>query len=108
MSAFVTVETESFLGTSLSFFWGHLWGKLDCVNVHGIWVFHSRRRREGLEGLGSSSTLLSDLFCMVLLVLEVSGLGIPIINFIGDSVKGHDLFHEWVRILVAKKLMRML
>ena len=48
-----------------------------------------------MEGLSSPSTSLGYLFCLVPIVLEMSGLDIPFINFVRDSVKGHDPFHEW-------------
>ena len=51
-------------------------------------------RKEGLEGLNSPYATLSNLGYPIPLVLKVSGLGIPLINFSGDRVKGHDLFHE--------------
>ena len=50
-----------------------------------------------MEGLGSPSTFLGDLFCMVLLVLEVNCLGVLLIDFVRDGIKGHNLFHEWGR-----------
>ena len=34
---------------------------------------------------------------MILLVLEMNGFGVPIVDFVGDSVKGHDSLHEWSR-----------
>ena len=51
-------------------------------------------RKEGLEGLNSPYATLRNLGYSIPLVLKVSGLGIPLINFSGDRVKGHDLFHE--------------
>ena len=37
---------------------------------------------------------MSDLLSAIPLVLEVSCLGVPFVNFIRDSVEGHDPFHE--------------
>ena len=93
MSTFVALETKSLLGALLSFFWGKFLD-FDCINVHGIGVFGSSRRREGLESLGRLSTLLSDLFHVVSLVLEMDCLRVLVINLFWYSVKGHDSLHE--------------
>ena len=37
---------------------------------------------------------MSDLLCMVPLVLEVGGFQVPVVDFVWDSIKGHDLLHE--------------
>ena len=50
-----------------------------------------------MEGLGSSSTSLNNLFSMIPLILEVSDFGVPFINFTWDGIEGHDLLHEWCR-----------
>ena len=47
-----------------------------------------------MESLGRPPTSLSNLLSMVPLVLEVGGLGVPVVNFIWDGIKGHDLLHE--------------
>ena len=36
---------------------------------------------------------LSNLFCAIPLILEVSHLGVPV-DFVRDSIKGHDPFHK--------------
>ena len=94
VSAFAAVEAKSFLGTLLMFFRGHSFWELDCVNVHGICVPSCVRRGERLEGLGGPSASLSDLFHVIPLVLEVGGFSVPVINFIWDGIKGHDLLHK--------------
>ena len=38
---------------------------------------------------------MDNLFDTILLVLEVGGFGIPLVNFIRDGIKGHDSLHEW-------------
>ena len=47
-----------------------------------------------MESLRQPSTLLGNLFGVVSLVLEVSGLGVLVIDFIWDGVEGHSSFHE--------------
>ena len=47
-----------------------------------------------MEGLGSPSTPLGDLFSVVPLVLEMDCLGVSIINLVWYSIKGHDLLHK--------------
>ena len=96
MSTLSVMETESPFGTALLFLRGQLW-KSDCINVHGIGILgHSREGGgEGLEGLSGPSILLGDLFSVIPLVLEVGGFHVPVINFIWDCAKGHDLLHEW-------------
>ena len=55
---------------------------------------HSRGKGKGLESLGRPSASLSDLFCVVPLILEVDCFRVPIIDFVRYSVKGHDPLHE--------------
>ena len=87
MSTFVAVETESFLGTLFMFFWSEFLGEFNHVNIYGIGVFGgSRRRGKRLQGLSGPSTSLSDLFGTVPLVLEVSSLQVPVINFVWDCI----------------------
>ena len=50
--------------------------------------------REVLEGLGSPSTVLDNLVCLISFVLEVDGLSVPFIDLTENSVEGHDSFHE--------------
>ena len=50
-----------------------------------------------MEGLSGPSALLSNLVHTVPLVLEISGLGLSLIDFIRDSVKGHDPLHKQSR-----------
>ena len=47
-----------------------------------------------MESLGRPPTLLSDLLGAISLVLEVGHLGVPVINFIWNYIKGHDPLHE--------------
>ena len=47
-----------------------------------------------MEGLSGPSALLSDLFYIVPLVLEVDGFQVSVIDFIWDCIKGHDPLHE--------------
>ena len=71
MSFLLAAETESLLEALFLFFWGKSFD-LYSINVHGIGVFgHSRERGEGLESLGGSSILLSDLVIMISLVLKM-------------------------------------
>ena len=77
MSSFVTSETKSLLETFLSLFWG------EFLDFHDIGVSgHSRRGGEGLERLGRPSTLLSDLFHAVPLVLKMDCFEVPVINLL--------------------------
>ena len=96
MSTFSAAKAESLLGALLSFLGGEFLGEFDCVNVHGVGVFSGSRGRRGkrLESLSRPSTSLSDLLSTIPLVLEVSRLSVPFIDFVGNSVKGHDLLHE--------------
>ena len=48
-----------------------------------------------MESLGRPSVSLSDLLSAIPLVLEVSRLRVPFLDFIRDGVEGHDLLHEW-------------
>ena len=96
MSASLTMEARSLFGALLVFFWGEFLQKFNCVNIHGVGVFGgSGGQGERLEGLSGSSALLSNLFCTIPLILEVGGFRVPVINFIWDYIKGHDLLHEW-------------
>ena len=56
-----------------------------------------------MEGLGGPSTLLGNLFCLVALVLEVSGLGGPLSNLGRDGIERYDLLHEQGRDSGGKK-----
>ena len=47
-----------------------------------------------MESLGGPSTLLGNLFSTIPLILEVGGFRVPVVNFIWDGIKGHNLFHE--------------
>ena len=47
-----------------------------------------------MEGLSGPPTLLNDLLSMIPLILKVSHLRVPFIDFIRDSIEGHDLLHE--------------
>ena len=49
--------------------------------IHSICVFCLWRGGKGLEGLGGPYTKLSNLVSPIPLVLEVSGLGVPLVNF---------------------------
>ena len=49
-----------------------------------------------MEGLGGSSTSLSNLFHVIPLVLKVDGLGVPVVNLVWYCVKGHDLVWYYV------------
>ena len=80
---FTAVEAESLLDALLLFFWSEFLWEFDYVNVHGIGVYSSSRRSgEGLESLDGPSTSLGDLFSTILLILEVGGFYIPVIDFI--------------------------
>ena len=50
-----------------------------------------------MEGLGSCSTLLSNLVSIVPLILEVSSFGIPLVDFSRHGVEEHNSFHKWDR-----------
>ena len=98
MSTPAAMEAESFLSALLMFFQSEFLGEFDHVDVHGVGVFgHFGGGGEGLESLGGPSTSLSNLLCVVPLVLEVGGFQIPVVNFVWDCVKGHDLLHKWDR-----------
>ena len=47
-----------------------------------------------MEGLSCPSAALGNLVCSVPLVLEVSGLDVPFIDFARDSVQRHDPLHK--------------
>ena len=94
MSLLSAMKAEPFLGAFPPFFWGQF-GQSDHVNIHGVRVFGgSQEGGERLEDLNGPSTLLSDLFDVVPLVLEMGSLGIPVIDFIWDGVKRRDPLHE--------------
>ena len=96
MSTFAAAKAESLFGALLPFFQSESLGKFDCVGVHGIGVLDdSGGRGKRLEGLSRPSTSLSDLFGTIPLILEVSHLGVPVIDLVRDSVMGHDPLHEW-------------
>ena len=95
MSDFAAVETKSFLCIAFLFFWGHFLQEVDQVDIHSGGVFDYSRGGKRLKGLDGPPAMLGNLFRSVPLVLEVNGLGIPLINLVGDGVKGHDLLHEW-------------
>ena len=64
-------ETEPLFETLFSLFWGEFLDFYD-VNIYDIGVSsHLWRERKGLESLGGPSALLCNLFCVVLLVLEM-------------------------------------
>ena len=96
MSTFSASKAKSLLGALLSFFGGEFLGEFDRVNVHGVGVLSGSRggRGKGLESLGRPSTSLSDLFGTIPLVLEVGRLGVPFVDFVGNSIEGHDPLHE--------------
>ena len=96
ISILTAAEAESFLGTFFLLFMGQFWN-FNCVYVHGVEVFDSGGRGEGLEGLGGLSTTLGNLVSAVPLVLEMSSFGVPLVDFAWNGVKGHDLFHKWYR-----------
>ena len=48
-----------------------------------------------MECLGGPSASLSDLLSTIPLVLEVSRLRVPVVDYIWDCVEGHDSFHKW-------------
>ena len=93
MSLFPVAKAESFFGTLLPLFQSQF-EEFDSINIHSIWVFGCSQGGERLEGLCGPSTVLDDLFCMVPLVLEMSGLGIPLVDFVGDSVERYDFLYE--------------
>ena len=92
MSAFATAKAKSLLGALLSFLWGELFGKLDRINVHGVGVLGGSRGGQGkrLESLSRPPTLLSDLLSVIPLVLEVSRLSVPFVNFVGNGIEGRS------------------
>ena len=93
MSLFAALKAKSFLEAFLLFLWGKLL-EFYHVNVHGIGVFsHSRGKGKGLESLGRPSASLSNLLHAVPLILKMNSFGVPVINFVWYSVKGHDLLH---------------
>ena len=96
MSTFSAAKAKSLLGTLLSFFRGEFLEKFDRVNVHSIGVFRGPggRRGEGLESLGRPPTSLSDLFSTIPLVLEMGRLSVLFIDFVRNSIEGHDPLHE--------------
>ena len=47
-----------------------------------------------MESLSRPSTLLENLLSTIPLVLEVGGLGVPVINFVQDHIEKHDLLCE--------------
>ena len=95
MSTFVAAEAESLLGALLPFFRGQFLVEFDHVNVYGVRVLgHSEGRGKRLESLGRPSASLSDLLGVILLVLEVGGFRVPVIDFIWDCIKGHNLLHK--------------
>ena len=47
-----------------------------------------------MKGLGRPSTSLSNLFCIVPLVLKVDSFGVPIVDLVWYGIKGYDPFHE--------------
>ena len=50
-----------------------------------------------MKGLGGPSTALRNLISLVSLVLEMSGLVVPLIDLIRDGVEGHDPLYEGCR-----------
>ena len=91
---FPVVEAESFFDTFLFLLRGQL-QKFHCIYIHSIAVFGCPGGGgERLESLHRSSALLGNLFSMIPLVLEVGGLGVLVINFIWDGVKGYVLLHQ--------------
>ena len=93
MSTLSASETKSLLSISLLLFRGKFWD-FDNVHIHGIEVFVFWREGKGLKGLSGSSTVLDDLISLVLLILEMSGLCVPLVNFHEYRVEGHNLLHE--------------
>ena len=72
VSTLAALEAKSLLDALLSFFWSEFLWEFDCINIHGIGISScSRGRRERLESLSRPSTLLNNLLCMILLILEV-------------------------------------
>ena len=95
MSTFAASEAKSLLGTLLLLFWGKFLGEFYRVNVHSVGVLSgSGGQGERLESLGRPPASLSDLLSMIPLVLEVSRFRVPVVDFIWDSIKRHDLLHE--------------
>ena len=47
-----------------------------------------------MKSLSGSSTTLGNIIHSILLILEVSGLNVPLVDFCRDRVKGHNLFYE--------------
>ena len=47
-----------------------------------------------MESLNRPPTSLSNLLSVIPLILEVSRLRVPVVDFIWDCVKGHDPLHE--------------
>ena len=45
--------------------------------------------------MGGPSVALGGLVSLVLLILEMSGLSVPLVNLCRDGVEGYDVFHEW-------------
>ena len=94
-STFVALEAESLLDVLFSLFRGEFLREFDYVNIYGIEVFGSSGGQgDGLEGLSRPSTSLSNLLNTIPLILEVSHLRVPVVNFIWDCVEGHDPLHE--------------
>ena len=60
--------------------------------------------------MGSPSAVLGDLVSLVLLILEMNGLSVLLVNLCGDGVEGYSMmcFMSGMGILVAKKLIRTL
>ena len=56
-----------------------------------------------MESLGGPSTLLGNLLSTLSLVLEISGFGMLLINFVQDSVVGHDLLYKQGRDTSSKE-----
>ena len=110
VSLLVAAKAQSFFETFLLFFWSEF---LDfyCINVHGIGVFGCPGGRgERLESLGRPSASLGNLLGMIPLILKVDGFGVPVVNFVWHSIKGHDSFHErsgdlWSMMLVQVVLL---
>ena len=94
MSTFVALEAKSLFDALLSFFQGKFLREFDRIDVHGVEVFGGLLRGKRLESLSRPSTSLSDLLGSIPLVLEVGCLRVPVVDFIWDCVKGHDLLHE--------------
>ena len=97
MSTLSEVEAKSLFGALLLFLGGKSLWEFDCVNIHSIGVFGCSGGRKGLESLSRPSTSLRNLFCSVPLILTMGGFRVPVINFIWNCIKGHDLLHEQSR-----------